>query len=182
MAVPVDLPVSLSATPLTISPITIPQVTIGTAPVGNALQGLVFQGAKGNMTPPAAGTFRPMCVQVCVALQLSPVINLGPITTGPIELGFPNDQVLSLNIGGPGKGANVDANVLLGPIVVSLANGTIEEFPYSYIVKAGVDVPINGSTGSLDLFPSMTISQGIKNDTTLSGNGTLGPFQLSSGA
>jgi PPE-repeat protein len=152
VAVPVDLPVSLSATPLTISPITIPQITIGTAPVGNTLGGLVFQGAiKGNTTPPAAGTFRPMCAQVCVALQLSPVVSLGPITTGPIELGFPADQVLSLNIGGPGKGAVVDVNALLGPIVASLANGTIQEFPYSYVVKAGVDVPIDGSTGSFDL-------------------------------
>jgi hypothetical protein len=92
-----------------------------------------------------------MCAQVCVALQLSPVINLGPITTGPIELGFPADQVLSLNIGGPGKGAIVDVNALLGPIVASLATGTIQEFPYSYVVNAGVDVPIDGSTGSLDL-------------------------------
>ena len=255
VAVPVDVPVSLSATPLTISPITIPQITIGTAPVGNTLGGLVFQGAiKGATTPPQASIVRPMCAQVCVALQLSPVINLGPITTGPIELGFPSDQVLSLNIGGAGKGAIVDVNALLGPIVVSLANGTIEEFPYSYIVKAGVDVPIDGSTGSFDLqqtdlslplkallyqrvgycaalgvtcsggltvgtfntyvnggspagsapgpfpsniavvesvladsdlggpigpmtlLPSMTISQGIKNETTLSGSGTLGPF------
>jgi hypothetical protein len=30
----------------------------------------------------------------------------------------------------------------------------------------------------MTLFPSMTISQGIKNDTTSSGSGTLGPFQL----
>lgn len=225
--------------------------------MGNALQGLVFQGAiKGNTTPPQASFLRPMCTQACVALQLSPVINLGPITTGPIELGFPGDQALSLNIGGPGNGATVDASVVLGPIVASLSNGTIEEFPYSYIVKAGVDVPIDGSTGSLDLrqtdlslpvqallyqrvgycaalgitcggeltvnafntyvnggspagsapgpfpsaipvtssvliddnlggpigpmtlFPSMTISQAIKNDTTLSGSGTLGPFPL----
>jgi PPE-repeat protein len=150
--VPVGLPVSLSATPLTISPITVPQITIGTVPAGSALQGLVFQGAiKGNTTPPAASFLRPMCAQACVALQLSPVIDLGPITTGPIVLGFPSDQALSLNIGGPGKGATVDASVLLGPIVASLANGTIEAFPYSYIVKTGVDVPIDGNTGSLDL-------------------------------
>jgi len=256
-----DVPVSLSATPLTISQITVPQITIGTDPVGNALQGLVFQGAiKGFTTPPGSSFLRPMCGQVCVALQLSPVINLGPITAGPIELGFPDDQVLALNIGGPGKGVTVDATGLLGPIVVSLANGTIEAFPYSYLVIAGVDVPIDGSTGSLDLkqtdlsvplqallyqrvgycavagvtcgggltvtafntyvnggtpagsapgpfpsnitvatstladtdlggpigpmtiFPSMTISQGIKNDTSSSGSGTLGPFNLSGGA
>jgi PPE-repeat protein len=152
VAVPVDLPVSLSATPITISPITIPQVTIGTPPSGNTLQGLVFQGAiKGLTTPPGSSFLRPMCSQVCVALQLSPVINLGPITAGPIELGFPDDQVLALNIGGPGKGATVDATGLLGPIAVSLASGTIDAFPYSYLVNVGVDVPIDGSTGSLDL-------------------------------
>ena len=219
----------------------------------------MFQGAiKGNTTPPQASFLRPMCTQACVALQLSPVINLGPITTGPIELGFPGDQALSLNIGGPGNGATVDASVVLGPIVASLSNGTIEEFP-THIVKAGVDVPIDGSTGSLDLrqtdlslpvqallyqrvgycaalgitcggeltvnafntyvnggspagsapavpvghsgdelgpiddnlggpigpmtlFPSMTISQAIKNDTTLSGSGTLRPFPVVRGS
>lgn len=261
VAVPVDLPVSLNATPITISPITIPQITIGTAPTGNTLNGLVFQGAiKGNTTPPQASLLRPMCTQVCVALQLSPVINIGPIATGPIELGFPNDQVLSLGIGGPGKGADVDVTGLLGPIVISLANGTIEKFPYSYQGTAAVDIPINGNTGALDLqqtnlslplqallyqrvgycaalgitcsgnltvntfntyvnggspagsapgpfpsaipvdstalidtdlggpigpltlIPSMTISQGINSNTPLSGSGTLGPFQFSSGA
>ena len=254
VAVPVNLPVSLNATPLTISGINIPQVTIGTAPVGNTLGGLVFQGAIKSSTG-TPSLFNQLCSKACVALQLSPFISVGPITTDPIELGFPSDQVLSLNIGGPGKGATVDASALLGPIVVSLANGTIEEFPYSYLVKAGVDVPISGNTGSLDLketalslplqallyqrvgycallcatssnltiaqfntfinsgnpagigngtfpsgipvtssvladinpggpigpmtlLPSMPISRGIKNDTTLSGSGTLGPFPL----
>ncbi len=249
LGVPVDLPVSLNATPITISPISIPQITIGTAPTGNTLNGLVFQGAiKGVTTPPNANIItRNPCGQACVALQLSPVINIGPIATGPIELGFPADQALSLNIGGPGKSANVDVTGLLGPIVVSLANGTIEEFPYSYQGNAATDIPINGSTGQLDLqqtdlslpvqallyqrvgycaalgitcsnltvpnfityinggafpssipvtssalvdenlggpigpltlFPSMTISQGIKSDTPLGGSGTLGPFSL----
>ena len=254
-----DVPVSLSATPLTVSEITIPQIAIGTAPVGNTLQGLIFQGAiKGNPTPPSAGTIiRNPCTRACIALQLSPVINIGPITAGPIELGFPGDQALSLTIGGPDKGVEASVAGALGPINVSLANKEVEAFPYSYLGNVAVDVPIDGSTGSLDLqqfdlslpvlallyqrvgycaaggltctnldfnqfltyvnggspqgsapgpfppstsvagstlidenlgqpvgpmtlIPSMAISQDIKNDTPLSGSGTLGPFALGS--
>ncbi|GJF14958.1 hypothetical protein NGTWS1702_17610 [Mycolicibacterium cyprinidarum] len=144
---PVDIPVSLSATPIQISQIVIPQIGIG--------PGLVFEMAiKGNQTPPAASSVNPLrnpCVLACAAVQLAPVINVGPITISPIEIGFLDDELLSLNIGGPGKGIAVDAAGALGPIVISLANDTIEEFPYNYLVNAGIDLPINGSTGQLDL-------------------------------
>lgn len=66
-------------------------------------------------------------------------------------MGFLGDQALALNIGGPGKGVTADATGLLGPITISLADGKIEEFPYSYAINAGVDIPINDSTGALDL-------------------------------
>jgi len=150
-----DVPVSLDATPLTISPISLSQVTIGTAPIGTALQGLVFQGAIKSYTSPPAVTgvigLRNVCLQACIALQLSPVINLGPIATGPIVVGFPNDRALSLNIGGPGKGIDAGVAGSLGPIVVSLANGEIEKFPYAYQGQISTDIPIDGATGQLDL-------------------------------
>ncbi len=148
-----DVPVSLSATPIQISKITVPQITIGAAPVGNALQGLVFQGAvKALQTPPTVNAItRNPCVTACIALQLSPVINLGPIEIGPIEAGFPGDQVLDLTIGGPGKGVNAGVTGALGPIVISLANGVVEPFAYSYAGNLGVELPIDGDTGSFDL-------------------------------
>lgn len=152
LAVPVDVPVSISATPLRISQITIPQLTIGTNPQNGLLQGLVLQAAlKTFQTPPATGFGRNPCFTACLALQLSPVINLGPIAVGPVEVGFPGDQVLSLLIGGAGKGAAVDVAGALGPILISLANNTIEQFPYSYQGTAGVDIPIDGTTGDLNL-------------------------------
>lgn len=79
------------------------------------------------------------------------MINIGPITAGPIELGFPGDQALSLTIGGPDKGVEASVAGALGPINVSLANKEVEAFPYSYLGNVAVDVPIDGSTGSLDL-------------------------------
>jgi PPE-repeat protein len=154
----VDLPVSLDASPITISQITIPKVTIGTDPQGDVLQGLVFQGSiAGNPTPPIATSGltgkNNACkiVGVCSAVGLSPVVNIGPINIGPIEAGFPDARALSLTIGGPGKGAAVDVAGVLGPIVVSLANNTVEQFSYSYLGNSAIDVPINGSTGQLDL-------------------------------
>jgi PPE-repeat protein len=260
VAVPVDLPVSLSATPLTISQIVLPQITLGTLPSGGLLQGLVFQGAvKNQVTPPRATVVLGLtsaCTTACIALQLSPYVSVGPVAIGPIEIGFPNDQALSLNIGGPGKGVAVNTTGALGPIVISLANQVIQEFPYSYSGSAGIDIPIDGSTGDLDLqqvdlsvpvqallyqrvgyclalgatcsgmtasqfvayinggtpagsapgpfppaipvdssvlidenlgqpigpltlLPSIPISQGITDDTTFSGSGTLGPFPIS---
>ena len=154
----VDIPVSLDASPITISQITIPQITVGTDPNGNVLQGLVFQASIASIkTPPVATTgifssqYPCSLFGVCVALGLSPVINVGPINVGPIEVGFPGDRALSLNIGGPGSGVAVDASGALGPIVVSLANNTIEQFSYSYLGNAGIDIPIDGNTGDLDL-------------------------------
>jgi hypothetical protein len=154
----VDLPVSLNASPLRISQISIPQFSIGHTPLPNELRGLVIQSSIAAVrTPPAATTgifssqYPCSIVGVCVALGLSPVVNVGPISVGPIEIGFPNDQVLSLNLGGPGKGVAVDTTGVLGPISISLANNTIDKFNYSYQGNAGVDLPINGSTGDLDL-------------------------------
>jgi len=154
----VDIPVDLTATPVQIPQITIAPVKIGTDPQGDSLQGLVLQGAvKGVKTPPAAnlnpipGFGNNPCVRACFALQLSPVINLGPIGIGPTEIAFPGDQALGLTIGGPGKGVSAGVTGLLGPIVVSLADGKVEEFPYIYQGTAGIDIPINGSTGQLDL-------------------------------
>ncbi|MGE3655754.1 MAG: pentapeptide repeat-containing protein, partial [Mycolicibacterium sp.] len=142
---PIDIPLSISATPIRISEIVVPQIGVG--------PGLVMEMAiKGSPTPPAANTtFRNPCTLACVAAQLIPVINVGPITIGPIEAGFVNDELVSLNIGGPGKGVGVNAAGELGPIVISLAEDTIEEFPYNYLVDIGVDLPIGGNTGELDL-------------------------------
>ena len=154
----VDLPVSLNASPLRISQISIPQFSIGITPLANQLQGLVIQSSIAAVqTPPAATTgifsaqYPCSILGVCVALGLSPVVNVGPISVGPIEIGFPGDEVLSLNIGGPDKGVTAGVTGALGPIVVSLADQVIEEFPYSYQGTAGVDLPIDGSTGELDL-------------------------------
>ncbi len=148
--IPVDVPVSLSLTPIRISQILIPQINIG--------PGLVFQASiAGITTPPAAssGIFSSQnpcsLIGACVALELAPVVNVGPIALGPIELGFVNDQVLSLAIGGPGKGITFDGAAVLGPIDVNLAKHLIEQFPYVYGVDAEIDLPIIGSSGELDL-------------------------------
>jgi len=157
LGVGVDIPVSLNATPIRTSAITINPFVVGTAPNGNTLQGLVLQGAlKPNPTPPKANS----CITFCLGFQLSPVVNVGQITLGPLEAGFPGDQALALNIGGAGKGAGADINGLLGPIVVSLANGTIEEFPYSYSGNIATDIPIDGATGRLDL-QQLTVSAAV---------------------
>ena len=154
----VNLPVSLNATPLSISQINIPQISIGTNPQGNTLQGLVIQSSIASVTTPPPASTNIFSAQypcslfgVCVALGLSPVVTAGPISVGPIELGFPNDQVLSLNIGGPNKNVDVGVTGSLGPIVVSLADQLIEAFPYSYQGNAGLNLPITGNTGELDL-------------------------------
>ncbi|MFN8071804.1 MAG: hypothetical protein U0R66_08370 [Mycobacterium sp.] len=158
LGVDVNLPVTLNATPLSISQINLSQIAIGTNPQGNTLQGLVIQSSIASITtPPVASTnifssqYPCSLLGVCVALGLSPVVTAGPISVGPIELGFPNDQVLSLNIGGPNKNVDVALNGSLGPIVVSLADQLIEAFPYSYQGNAGLDLPITGNTGELDL-------------------------------
>jgi hypothetical protein len=148
LGVGVNIPVSFDATPIRTSPITINQFVVGTRPNGNTLQGLVLQGAiKPNPTPPRASS----CITFCLGFQLSPVVNVGPITIDPLEAGFPGGQALALTIGGAGKGAAANVNGLLGPIVVSLANGTIEKFPYNYAGNLATDVPIDGATSPLDL-------------------------------
>lgn len=154
----VDIPVTLNASPLKISQISIQQVTIGTNPAGNVLQGLVFESSIAAIrTPPPASTgifnaqYPCSLLGVCVALGLSPVVNVGPISVGPIEIGFPGDEVLSLNIGGPDKGVNAGVTGALGPIVISVPTSTIEQFAYSYQGNAGIDLPIDGNTGDLDL-------------------------------
>jgi hypothetical protein len=158
LGVTADIPVDVGASPLQISPITIPQITIGTNPINGALQGLVLQASGADVkTPPVAsaniisGQYPCSIIGVCLALGLSPVINVGPISTDAIDIAFPADQALSLTIGGPGKGLDAGVTGALGPIVVSLANSTIEEFAYSYAGNAGVDLPIDGSTGDFTL-------------------------------
>ncbi len=148
LGVGVNIPVNLDATPIRTSPITINPFTAGTPPNGNTLQALVLQGAlKPNPTPPRANS----CITFCLGFQLSPVVNVGAITLGPLEAGFPDNKAVELTIGGAGKGVAADVNGLLGPIVVSLANGTIEKFPYSYAGNIATDIPIDGATGPLDL-------------------------------
>jgi len=146
--VPVDVPLSLKATPIKISQIEILKINLG--------EGVVIDTAiKANKTPPTANNlFRNPCPLACAAVQLAPAgIDLGPIKIGPIEAGFLDDELLSLNIGGPTypPAVTVDAKGDLGPITISLANEVIEEFPYTYDIHAGIDIPIEGTTGQLDL-------------------------------
>lgn len=158
LGIDVNLPVTLNATPLNVSQINIPQISIGTNPQGNTLQGLVIQSSIASIqTPPVASTnifsaqYPCSLLGVCVALGLSPVVTAGPISVGPIQLGFPNDQVLSLNIGGPIQNVTAGVTGSVGPIVASLADQVIEQFPYSYTGNAALDLPISGTTGELDL-------------------------------
>ena len=60
------------------------------------------------------------------------MVTAGPDLRRTDQWKLPNDQVLSLNIGGPNKNVDVALNGSLGPIVVSLADQLIEAFPYSY--------------------------------------------------
>ncbi len=164
LTVPVDLPINvIGAFPwIDIPSLAVRQFTVGAAPKDGLLQGLVLEGAlKEELTPPVASlVLNNPCTLVCLAFQLSPTLDVGPFITGPIS---GNWLGLSTSIGGPGKGFAVDATGALGPIAISLENQVVEEFPYSYLVNVGTDLPVNGSFSALGVF-----------NTSLSGDLTAG--------
>ena len=146
--VPVNVPLSLRATPIQISQIAVPAVSVG--------PGLVIQADIKTWTFPPS-LFFPPCYTACMVLQIAPAVGLGPVAIGPIEAGFAGGQVFSAAIGGPGKGIRVsgaapgDRVAVFGPVRIDLVDGEIDPFPYSYDVEFAADIPGDVETGALDL-------------------------------
>ena len=96
----------------------------------------------------------------CGSAQLEFGAGLGPLTAGPLQLGFLTTDALSAVIGGPGKGIGISGGGAIGPITIPLPWQvfadptypiTIPAIPWFYDLAGGVDIPITGTVGELDI-------------------------------
>ena len=87
-------------------------------------------------------------------------MGLGPLTAGPIELGFFSTDAFSAVIGGPGDGIALSGTAGLGPVLIPLPWQvfadpaypiTIPAIPWFYDLAGGLDIPTAGTVGELDI-------------------------------
>ena len=141
--VEVDVPVVVDGTGIGITTITVGAFTVGPGPLItlNALSGSCNFGR-------------------CGSAQLEFGAGLGPLTAGPLQLGFLTTDALSAVLGGPGDGIGLSGTAGLGPIVIPLPWQvfadpsypiTIPAIPWFYDLTGGVDIPITATVGELDI-------------------------------